>query len=600
MSLKVISLSLLAGLLLPTSARAVEAGSDILGGPYDTETGAFDTTSVINFVVGADTFYNAGYFGQRTNVANVEGGFIWMGHDVFDRSTVTGAPPAPAISEISGADSSGELDYHATMVGNVLAGTGANADGDMTTLGAGMAPLATLWSGAIATSFSTDPDHIGSFETSKAAFLVPYRAFFEGTTVVKDGVTQVVPQADVINSSWGYDDPAGTEEFTTILDGLAKANPTVTLVKSAGNSGPTAAPGGPGSGYNGITVGALGGSADADPYMTPASYTSSAPGDFYNPVTGVTVTGVRAAVDIAAPGDDFALAYYGGKTGSLAAVTDEPNPATDLFLVNQSGTSFASPVVAGGVALLKDVAHSGLYFDSITEVAARDTRVIKSVLMASATPTTGWDNGQHVVNGVVTTSQALDYAVGAGRLNLDQAALVYVGGTEDVPGTGGGIVNSVGWDIGTVNRGGANDYYFNLAFDSGKELDVSLNWFVDTNFDDATETAASMSFANLDLQIWSIDNGTFASLVAESDTLYNNTEFLRFILPQSGSYGLRVLFNGVAYEQTTITSETYGLAWKLGDPFTAVPEPGTWSVIIGIGLVAIVVRRRRNRACEAR
>jgi hypothetical protein len=180
---------LLAGVLFSSKAGAIGAQSDILGGPYDGASGTFQSVSVINFVVGADTFYNAGYFGQRTNVANVEGGHIWMGHDVFDRTGIAGLPAAPAIPEIDGGGALGALDFHATMVGNVLAGTGLTADGGLSTLGAGIAPLATLWSGAIATSFATDEEHVGSFETSTAAFLVPYRAFFEGTTFVKDGVT---------------------------------------------------------------------------------------------------------------------------------------------------------------------------------------------------------------------------------------------------------------------------------------------------------------------------------------------------------------------------------------------------------------------------
>jgi hypothetical protein len=398
----------------------------------------------------------------------------------------------------------------------------------------------------------------------------------------------------VINSSWGYDDPAGTEDFTKILDGLANANPTVTLVKSAGNGGALEAPGGPGSGYNGITVGALGGSADENPYLRPASYTSSKPGDFYNPMTGVTVTSVRATVNIAAPGDDFALAFYGGKTGSLAGILDVANPATDLFLVNESGTSFSSPVVAGAVSLLKDVAYGGLYFDGPD---ARDTRVIKSVLMAGASPTVGWNNGQHTVGGVLTTAQALDYAVGAGRLNLDAAALIYVGGTTDLPGDLGGRIDPVGWDLGTVARGSANDYFFDLSFSGGLELDVSLNWFVNVIFDSLTETAQAESFANLDLQVWIVSGGLFTTLVAESATLYDNTEFLRFLLPRNATYGLRVTFNGVAYEQgAPLTSETYGLAWKVGAvQTTPVPEPAEWGAFVGVALIVIAVRRRRGK-----
>ncbi len=570
------------------SSIAATGQSSILAGSYD---GTFDNVRAVNFVSGAADFYNAGYFGQRTIVANVEAGHIWGGHEVFDR-TGLGLPASPALMinatpDPATAPDIGQYDFHATMVGHVLAGTGLTSDGNLSLLGAGMAPLATLWSGAIATSFDHDPDHIGEFEISDESFLVPYQAFFEGGLGRK---------ADVINSSWGFDDPAGVSKETRILDGLAKANPTVTLVKSAGNSGTTAAPGGPGSGYNGITVGSLGGSTDPHPFTRPSTFSSSAPADFYNPATGATLHGVRAAVDIAAPGEDLALAYYGGNTGSLAGIVDGNDNATDLyFTFNQSGTSFAAPTVAGGIALLKDVSYGGFYLVGLPE--ARDTRVIKSVVMAGADATVGWNNGQHLVGDTLTTSQGLDYATGAGALDLQSAALVYIGGTTDVAGQGGGLIDGQGWDMGAVALGGHNDYFFDLSLGGDTELTVSLNWFVGRFFDDATDDASEMSFADLNLQVWTVADGLFTTKIAESSTLYNNSEFLRFVLPQTGLYGIRVTFDNAAYGLTgLLTSEQYGLAWKT----SAVPEPAAWGAMLALGLVVMVALRRRKLSIAAR
>ncbi|MDD5199842.1 MAG: S8 family serine peptidase [Terrimicrobiaceae bacterium] len=579
--------ALLAGLLLGGSpARALEAHDDILAGAYDGTPGSFE---VVNFLVGAQTLYQAGYLGQRTIVANVEAGLVWGGHEVFDRSGL-GLPNSPALTFNAPRDpvtapDLGDIDFHATMVGHVLAGTGYVGNGNLSLLGAGMAPLATLWSGAIATTFDRTEANIGSFEISDASFLAPYQAFFEGAPGAKP---------DVINSSWGFDDPAATAKETRILDGLAAANPTVTLVKSAGNGGLAAPPGGPGSGFNGITVGSLGGSTDAQPYLRPSTFTSGGAADFFNPATGITLTGVRAAVAIAAPGEQFALAYYGGKSGALADLVGDGDPATDkYFLFNQSGTSFSSPVVAGGIALLKDVSYGGVYLDG--EPEARDTRVIKSVIQAGATVTTGWDNGQHVVDGVVTTTQALDFATGAGRLDLAAAVAIYVGGTTDVPGAGGGTIAPLGWDIGSVGIGAANDYFFDLSFDGETELTVSLNWFVNGAFDDATGLPGYGSFANLDLGVWTVTGGTFGREVAVSESIYGNSEFLRFQL-DGGSYGLRVSFAGVLYDLTSsLTSETYGLAWEAA----AVPEPAEWGGAVGLVLFAMAALRWRSRLCIA-
>jgi hypothetical protein len=557
------------GFVAYARADISSAQDDILAGNYD---GTLASTQVVNYLAGAGALYNNGFFGQRTIIANIEGGYVWGQHEVFDRSGL-GLPNSPELT-FSDGSVTGQYDYHATMVGHVLAGTGYS-NGGLTTLGAGMAPLATLWSGAIATSF--DPVNIGSFSTTDASFLTPYKVAFQGSFGSK---------ADVINSSWGFDDPAAISNENRVLDGLAAQNSSVTFVRAAGNGGPTAAPG---VGYNGIVVGSLGGSSDAHPYLRPSTFSSSAAADFYNPATGQTITGVRAAVNIAAPGEQFALAAYLGDSGSLAGtpyVTSTP-PTDQYFVFNQSGTSFASPVVAGGVSLLKDVS----YVNFASQPNARDTRVIKSILMAGADATLGWDNDQHLANGILTTTQALDYVTGAGRVNVATSDAIYTTGTTDLPGNGGGLIASEGWDLGTVPLGGNNDYFFNLTFSTDTELSVSLNWFAGVSFDNSTGLGTPIDFANLDLQVWSVVNGVFTSEIAQSDSIYNNSEFLRFVVPAAGTYGLRVSFGSFVYDLThSLTSEQYGIAWNT-TTLAPVPESNAWGAAIG-GVLAMLVWHR--------
>ncbi len=326
---------------------------------------------------------------------------------------------------------------------------------------------------------------------------------------------------------------------------------------------------------------------DARPYLRPSTFSSSEAADFYNPVTGQTLTGVRAAVDISAPGEDLVLAAYLGNTGSLAGTpyVDASLP-TDLYFLNEAGTSFSAPIVAGGISLLKDVSY--VYFPTQNE--ARDTRVIKSIVQAGATRTFGWDNGQHLVNGVVITTQSLDYGTGAGRLDLDKSATIYVGGTTDVPGLSGGTIQPFGWDSGLVPLGSHNDYFFDLAASSPEELTVSLNWFVHETFDDASGQTAFDSFANLDLAIWKVVNGVFTEIVASSESLYDNSEFLRVTLPGGASYGLRVSFANMIYDVSgNRANEAYGLAWST----SAVPEPAEWGAATGLLILAILWRRRK-------
>ncbi len=186
--------------------------------------------------------------------------------------------------------------------------------------------------------------------------------------------------------------------------------------------------------------------------------------------------------------------------------------------------------MAGGIGLLKDVVH--YYEENGVALSSHmlDTRVVKSVLMAGATRTDGWNNGQAEQNGVVTTTQALDYATGAGAMNLEKTAGIYLlGGTQDVAGLGGGAISAKGWDYGELAEGGANEYRFADSFTGQMELTISLNWFAGTDFD-ANDIGEALSFANLNLEVWQLVNGAATNKVAESISLYNNTEFLRIAL----------------------------------------------------------------------
>jgi len=550
------------------------ARGQYVAGPYPT--GPF---SWVNGNVGADIFYNAGFFGGSTVIGNVEAGYVWDGHEVFNRS---GLGLGPAVErKVAGTGVAGEYDFHATMVGHVLAGTGyVAASGTVPAgysyVGMGMAPRARLWSGAIATAFSTSTTSIGSFDTTPASTIPVYRQFFQGISGTA---------CDVINSSFGFDDPAAVAPECVAVDALAFEHPNVTFVAAAGNSD-TSPVGAPGAVYNGITVGSVGGTN----FRTPSDFSSRGAVDFYNPATNATVAGVRAAVDLAAPGEQDFLAAYLGPTGGLKPLTNltqNPSP-TDRYLTNMDGTSFAAPTVAGGVALMKDAAK-GIWLVPDT---AFDARVVKAVLMATSARTDGWNNGQSLTGGVVRTTQALDWATGAGSLDLASAGLTYVNGaTVDVPGTGGGSIGTNGWDLGSLGLGGHTDYTFSASLSAPTELQVALDWFTDGTFTSATDTGARSAFANLDLQVWSVVNGSFDALVAESASTYNNEEFLRFMLPHAGLYGLRVSLPSMVYDigATPVTAETYGLAWKA----VIVPEPAAWATAVGGVLIAAAAGRRR-------
>lgn len=521
----------------------------------------------VNDLVGWRPYAEAGFLGSSTVVGNIEAGHIWTGHEVFIRD--------PAVTNgfitYTNPNALNELDYHATMVGHVLAGSGYDGT-NYAALGLGLVPEATVLSGSVATAFSSNS--VGSFSTSYDSVVTPYRAFMTG---------EGVPRADVINSSWGGFDPAAVSPEALALDGLAAQNPNTSLVASAGNS--TNAPvGWPGAGFNTITVGALGGQT----FLAPADFSSRGLVDFFDPVTGVLTTNARVAVDIAAPGENFFLAAYLGDQGGIAAAlpqfVQEP-PPDDLYFLNVDGTSFAGPMVAGGVAVLKDVANRDAFLNLDGLTNAQDARVMKSVLMAGALATFGWDNRQTPnAEGVVVTTLGLDAATGAGAMDLVRAGEAYLLGTRDVEGTGGGVISSHGWDFGTVTLGGSNDYFFDGAFGQAVELTVSLNWFAGRAFDMDTNLGSNLSFADLNLEVWEVTGGSFSSLVASSSGLFNNSEYLRLDLSGDQTFGLRVTFDGMVFDQTAgVTSESYGLAWLARGYDTLYwnggATEGTWSGI---------------------
>ena len=560
----------------------------------------------VNDLVGARTFYGLGFGGSRAVVANVEAGAIWNGHD-----TLTGRISQYVKNPAIVGTQLGQFDWHATMVGQAIGGTG------LYTFQEGIAPTAQLWSGSIATAWipETGSDYTGAFDITEESFLYPY------VTTMRTGISGggSTLKANVLNSSWGYADSPGQFAETIAIDALALEN-NVVAVMAAGNAGPTAnTVGGPASGYNSISVAALTGDTLTPPFSAVAGFSSRGPGDFFNPATNTMIPAVRPTVDIAAPGDDLTLALYGGVTGGHTSGTDptldEPTiPAGAYYVPNIGGTSFAAPIVAGAAALMVD---AGKLFvdDAVASSEMLDARVVKAALLAGARAPAGWNNGQATLGGVITTTQALDQASGAGILDLDATYRIYVGDpasitfngaqyviagqntTLGLPGdTGGSGLALRGWDLGSVfsdstaGSGRINSYSFAAPLAAGDTFTACLTWFADRTLGTTLASATDVALSNLSLEVWR-STGSGESLVASSAATYSTTEFLRFTVPQDGDYSLRVagldqLYN-LASSPTTATE--YGLAWQV------VPEPNLpcAALIVACGAWAV---RRRTRA----
>jgi subtilisin family serine protease len=535
-------------------------------------------------VIGATTFYNAGYTGANAIVANIEGGLVWDGHislvddttQLYDSSQVT-----PTFAQ------------HATWVGGMI--NGRLPDGyspDSYILARGIAYNSTLWSGSIALGTTGSQD---SFSANEASFALPYVA------ALINGVGG--QKADVVNSSWGSGSGQNGNDFTSIaIDSYAAASGKL-IVFAAGNSGSgTNTIGSPASGFNALVVGALTSDSSTPAYGSVADFSSRSPTDMFIPTNaagsaGSTVADVRARVDITAPGTNLWGAHYNSADLSNVDSYDGGNAASGQL----AGTSFAAPITVGGAALVADAGKANFAAD----VHAIDGRVLKAVLMNSAAKPQGWNNGQHDVGGVITTSQSLDYKSGSGALDLNQAYNQYLssGGTHNVADAGGiissgGTVAATGWEFGQVVQNSTANYVIDTPLSAGATLGVTLTWYAnetnDFTGDDAGESPLYGSFDNLDLRVYlaSLVSGVWTptTLVAESDSLYNSSEELYFALPTTGDYILQVADSGYLWNFTDDTSTPFGLAWTV-----PVPEPTALALMMVLG-AGLLMRRRRMAA----
>ncbi|MCE9554303.1 MAG: S8 family serine peptidase [Planctomycetes bacterium] len=545
----------------------------------------------INTFLGANTFYGAGFTGQNTIVTNVEAGHIWGntaaaggssgGHEALAHVTnFTHDASAWNYVGTPGDQVTDLVDQHATKVGLLIGGRNTvSSPGDHQL---GIAYNTDLRSAAMATSWVSSL----TFNASIPSIVTAYNQAFS--------------VSDVVNSSIGTTDATGTGVFALVVDALAHQNSLTTMVAAAGNAGPSSnTVGAPGSGYNSITVAAL--NNDGNAYTSVASFSSRGPQSWDDNVAGGAVLNARAPVDIAAPGASLTSAQYSGATGgNNPSIGGSGVGVPTAYAGGLNGTSFASPIVAGGAALIDSASKNTP--STASNANSRDARVVKAVLLNSADKTSGWNNGQVANgNGGVTTTQALDYAVGTGRMNLDVAYDQYFAGTKDVTGTGSGNLGSVqaiGWDFGLATNGSTNEYYFNQALVGGSMLTVTLDWFRTRPI--ISGNVVDDSQANLNLRIFDATGGNVGTIISSSISTYNVVEHLHFALPYTGLFGIQVVHAGNLFDDLSVpefgATVNYGLAWSGVAAEVAVPEPSTLALAaIGLTLALVALRVKRTR-----
>lgn len=498
--------------------------------------------ALINEIVGATSLYELGVFGSRASIANIEACLPWLDHQAFESSTIGEMyVPEGALNSTA---------QHATAVSSTMAALGPELEGGQYAyLSFGIAPLARLNAAAIATQLGEN----GEFSTSTEVFYNAYKHF------ILDN------QVDVVNSSWGGTGEEGLDVFSSIADALLASAPTVTMVVSVGNAGPEAnTVGSPAKAFNVISVGAL---ANPNSFDEIAEFSSRGASDFYNPVTKTTIKNAMVGVDIVAPGTNIISAGYDESVEISERISD------NYYYYN--GTSFSAPIVAGAVALLVDTSKILEADANAVErgwsAKARDSRVIKAVLLNSAKKPQGWSNNSQLVNGTLVTTQALDYAYGAGILDVNKAFSQYTNFT-----------NESAWLTNSIFSG--MEISYNIGeIDAGSTLTSTLVWFAHNSADFTEEYSDTLisdyALANLDLELCISKDGELVAIAA-SIAEYSSVEHIYLTLTQSGQYYLKVIFGSMVYGDT-LSSEEFALAWSV------IPEPATYAFAFALLAIAL-------------
>ena len=230
-----------------------------------------------------------------------------------------------------------------------------------------------------------------------------------------------------------------------------------------------------------------------------------------------------------------------------------------------SATSFSTPLVAGGAAVLR---QAGLRGDGGSDTnSAVDMRTVKALLLNGAVKLNNWTNGP---------STPLDARYGAGVLNVFNSYMQLAGGKHDAiesadlallaahpPGSSPANIGKLsGWNFTSSSSSATTDrvshYYFNVTnglSNTAFTFTATLAWNRQQN-----QTAIN------DLDLFLYDTAT-SNLIAQSISGVDNVEHLYAAVPP-GRYDLQVWkAGGLLVNGNVTSSETYALAWE----FFALP-----------------------------
>ena len=328
----------------------------------------------------ADVVGTGGRAGYNLNGAGIHIGVWDGGHVLATHDEFTGGPDysGPSLSiEISDAPTANIWNSHPTAVTSIMVAKGLfhQDNYDITGIAPGVAKIY---------SYDWDNDLFEIFEQlqlrANPDFILSNHSY--GYPLV-DSNNEIIPNELI----------GGYSDWSALLDAIAYVFPTYLHVLAAGNDGRESYPEQQVTGLDQLT-----GSTTAKNVLSVGSFSMNDTGTNKG-ITDFSSAGptndFRIKPDVCGPGENLGAASWA-----------QVDPAATDYYRAGSGTSFASPAVAGGVALLQQLHKST--FDTYMDGAA-----MKALLCHTADDITDWA-GQDITGPDVKT--------GYGAVNLEKAA----------------------------------------------------------------------------------------------------------------------------------------------------------------------------------
>lgn len=341
--------------------------------------------------------------------------------------------------------------------------------------------------------------------------------------------------AYISSNSYGSDYSGAYTSSDAEIDQAVWLNEDLLIAVAAGNAGPGGTTiGHPAHAKHALTVGALGSGNST----TTASFSSRGP----------TSDG-RRKPDIMAP----------GTLTSAAGNTENSNPPASPNQANLqtlSGTSMATPAVAGAIALIRQYFTDGFYPTGV-KTAANARKPLGAEMKALAT------------NGTAFMTTTPGNVTGWGRIWLDNNLYF--------PGDGRELRTFARENDTGLATGDMHEYQVQVG--AGQEFRATLAWYDPPGTPGAAGTAL---VNNLDLEVVEGANTYRGNVISGTGTGANSTtggsadtlnplEQVRLTAPVAGTYTLRVKGTAVPGDgQPGSTRQGYGLVVSMAQCATGV------------------------------